>query len=199
MAGRESDRANWLRRRDEVVDAAAHLFAAHGYHATGVAELGEKVGLARGALYYYIESKDTLLALIHDRVMAEVLVAGEAANELAAGPAERLQFLGTELVKIITGYPDHVWVFLHEFRHLQGAAATNSRAQRRTFEEHVEKILVNGRESGDFTIDDTRLAALAWLGLHHYIYIWRDIESTFTAEMIAEQFASMFLDGIRSR
>lgn len=199
VARKERDRANWVQRRNEVVDQAAHLFAANGYHATGVAELGEKVGLARGALYYYIESKDTLLALIHDRVMAEVLAAGEAANAMQATPTERLQFLGKELVKIITEYPDHVWVFLHEFRHLQGEAATNFRIQRRAFEGHIETILVDGRTSGEFKIDDTRLAALAWLGLHNYIYIWHHPSSPFTADIIAEQFGSMFLDGIRSR
>lgn len=199
VARKERDRANWLQRRNEVVDQAAHLFAARGYHATGVAELGEKVGLARGALYYYIESKDTLLALIHDRVITEVLSAGDAANKMDASPVERLQFLGKELVRIITDYPDHVWVFLHEFRHLEGEAATNFRIQRRKFEEHIETILVAGRESGDFKIDDTRLAALAWLGLHNYIYIWHHKGSPFTAEIIAEQFGNMFLDGIRSQ
>jgi AcrR family transcriptional regulator len=193
------DQANWLQRRKEVVDHAAHLFAANGYHATGVAELGDGVGLARGALYYYIESKDTLLTLIHDTVMSEVLAAGNAAREMDTSATERLRFLGRELVRIITEYPDHVWVFLHEFRNLQGDAATSFRKQRREFEERIEEILVDGCKSGEFEVVDTRLAALAWLGLHNYIYIWHHPDSAFTAEIIADQFGSIFLGGIKPK
>jgi AcrR family transcriptional regulator len=199
VALKRRDQANWLQRRKEVVDHAAHLFAANGYHATGVAELGDGVGLARGALYYYIESKDTLLTLIHDRVMTEVLAAGDAAHALEATPTERLRFLGQELVRIITEFPDHVWVFLHEFRNLKGEAAITFRTQRQTFEKRIEEILIDGCKTGEFEIENTRLAALAWLGLHNYIYIWHHSGSPFTAEIIAEQFGRIFLDGIRSR
>lgn len=188
--------SNWIQRRDEVVDAAAKLFAAKGYHATSVAELGDAVGVARGNLYYYIQSKDTLLSLIHDRVMAEVLSAGTAAHAMETTATERLSFLGRELVRIIIDYPDHVWVFLHEFRNLHGQAATDFRRQRREFEQRLEEILIDGCNAGEFDIVDTRLAALGWLGLHNYIYIWHHSGSPFTADVIADQFGRIFLGGI---
>lgn len=198
MPVKKRDQANWLQRRKEIVDRAAHLFATNGYHATGVAELGDAVGLARGALYYYIESKDKLLTLIHDRVISEVLAAGDAAHNMDATPTERLRFLGQQLVRIITEYPDHVWVFLHEYRNLQGEAATTFRAQRQAFETRIEEVLVDGCATGEFEIEDTRLAALGWLGLHNYIYLWHHPGSPFTAEIIADQFGRIFLKGIRA-
>jgi hypothetical protein len=51
-------------RRDEIVDLAAHPFATKGYAATGIRDIGEAAQLARGALYYYIESKESLLGEI---------------------------------------------------------------------------------------------------------------------------------------
>lgn len=199
MPVKKRDQANWIQRRKEIVDRAAHLFATNGYHATGVAELGDAVGLARGALYYYIESKDKLLTLIHDRVMSEVLAAGDAAHDMDSSPTERLRFLGIELVRIITEFPDHVWVFLHEYRNLRGDAAVTFRAQRHAFEMRIEEVLVDGCKTGEFDIEDPRLAALGWLGLHNYIYIWHHAGSPFTAEIIADQFGRIFLEGIRRR
>jgi TetR/AcrR family transcriptional regulator, cholesterol catabolism regulator len=197
VPNKRRNQSNWLRRRNEVVDHAAYLFARNGYHETGVAELGDGVGLGRGGLYYYIESKDTLLTLIHDRVMDHVLAAGDAAHAMDASATERLRFLGEQLVRIIVEFPDHVWVFLHEFRNLKGDAKINFRKKRQTFEKQIEDVLIDGCKSGEFKVDDTRLAALAWLGLHNYIYIWHHPDSPFTAEMIADQFGRIFLDGIR--
>src|SRR5579863_8412159 len=117
VGDRRNSRA-WERRRNEIVDEAARLFAARGYHATGVAELGDAVGLGRGALYYYIDSKENLLALIHDRVIVHVLAAGDKAVNLPGSASDKLRFLGRELIQIITLYPDHCWVFLHEYRSL---------------------------------------------------------------------------------
>lgn len=189
----------WEQRRNEIVDEAARLFAANGYHATGVAELGDAVGLGRGALYYYIDSKENLLTLIHDRVIVDVLAAGNAAMAMEAPATERLRSLGRDLVRIIALYPDHVWVFLHEFKSLSGSAAEQFRSNRRSFENSIETILISGVNEGAFKIANTRLTTLAWLGLHNYIYIWFRSGGSITVEMIAENFSDIFLDGITIR
>ena len=68
---------NWKARRDVIVDTSAVVFAERGYHATGIAELCEVNGLGKGAFYYYIGSKEELLAAIHDRVMDEVMLGAD--------------------------------------------------------------------------------------------------------------------------
>src|SRR5436309_3637837 len=54
-------------RREEILQIAARLFAENGYHGTGIAELGEAVGLGKGALYHHIGSKEDLLYEISSR------------------------------------------------------------------------------------------------------------------------------------
>jgi AcrR family transcriptional regulator len=197
--GDRRDGRGWELRRNQIVDTAARLFASNGYHATGVAELGEAVGLGRGALYYYIESKENLLALIHDRVIIEVLAAGEETVALGTSASDRLRVLGRRLVNIIASFPDHVWVFLHEFRSLQGQAADDFRTSRRTFERAIERILIDGVDTGEFQIENTRLAALGWLGLHNYVYIWYHAGGPFTPDLIADNFADIFIRGVQTR
>ena len=197
--GAKRDSGAWEQRRNEIVDCAAHLFATNGYHATGVAELGEAVQLGRGALYYYITSKENLLSLIHDRVIVDVLDVGEKAVALEGTASDRLRFLGEELLQIIVLFPDHVWVFLHEFRSLQGEAADDFRKSRRVFEQAIEQILQDGVDSGEFKIESPRLAALGWLGLHNYTYIWINEKGPFSPDKIAEHFSNIFLSGVLVR
>jgi len=50
------------RRVDEVVAAAARVFIAHGYGRTQVQDIADALGVAKGTVYGYAESKDALFA-----------------------------------------------------------------------------------------------------------------------------------------
>jgi len=54
-------------RFDELVDAATEVFIARGYRLTQMSDVAEAVGVAKGTLYGYVESKDALflLCLLH--------------------------------------------------------------------------------------------------------------------------------------
>jgi AcrR family transcriptional regulator len=53
------------RRRTQILDAAARVFAEHGYHRTTVREVAREAGIADGTIYLYFSSKqELLLALI---------------------------------------------------------------------------------------------------------------------------------------
>src|SRR5437879_2044814 len=86
--------AKWERRRQTIVDTSASIFAERGYHATSMQELCEANAVGKGALYYYIGSKEQLLVAIHDRVMDEVMLGADRVAEEGGAPAEQLAALG---------------------------------------------------------------------------------------------------------
>lgn len=186
----------WHRRREEIIDLSASLIAQRGYHATSTNELCAANDLGKGALYYYIGSKEELLAAIHDRVMDEVLAGAEAVDAGEGSPADKLTRLGASLLDVIRRYPDHVWVFLHEFPALTGDNAVQFRARRRTYEHLVERQLEAGVAAGQFRPLDTGLTARAWLGMHNYTYLWLRPDGALSAAEIAERYSDLFLRGI---
>ena len=104
--------------------------------------------------------------------------------------------LGDELVGIIARYPDHVWVFLHEFPALTGEWAEQFRRRRREYEERIETVFKRGSKSGHFRQLDARTAAIAWLGMHNYTYLWLKAGGPVSAREIAQPFADIFIRGI---
>ena len=193
----ESKRSpKWETRRQAIVDTSARLFASRGYHATGIAELCEANDLGKGALYHYIGSKEELLAAIHDRVMDEVMAGADRVAEAGGSPSEQLALLGQELVDVIHRYPDHVWVFLHEFPALTGKRAEQFRERRQAYEQRVEDVLAAGVESGEFRDVDPWLTARAWLGMHNYTYLWLKPGGKLSARDVARPFAEIFMQGI---
>ena len=186
----------WQARREVIVDTSARLFARQGYHATGLNELCDANDLGKGALYHYIGSKEGLLAAIHDRVMDEVLRGADRVAEAGGSPSAQLAMLGDELLDVIHRYPDHVWVFLHEFPALTGERAATFRERRQQYERRVEAVLRAGVESGEFRELDPWLTARAWLGMHNYTYLWLRPGQRLTARDVAKPFAEIFIRGI---
>jgi AcrR family transcriptional regulator len=186
----------WEIRRQAIVDASAHLFARQGYHATGITELCAANDLGKGALYHYIGSKEELLAAIHDRVMDEVMAGADRVAEVGGTPSAQLAMLGDELLDVIHRYPDHVWVFLHEFPALTGERAEQFRVRRRAYERQVESVLRAGIETGEFRDVDPWLTARAWLGMHNYTYLWLKPDGRLTARAVGKPFAEIFMRGI---
>jgi AcrR family transcriptional regulator len=188
--------AKWEARRDAIVDTSARVFARQGYHATGITELCAANDLGKGALYHYIGSKEQLLAAIHDRVMDEVMLGADRVAEVGGSPSEQLSMLGDELLDVIHRYPDHVWVFLHEFPALTGERATQFRQRRRAYERRVEDVIRAGVESGEFREVDPWLTSMAWFGMHNYTYLWLKPGGRLSARDVAKPFADIFMRGI---
>ncbi len=189
-------RANWQARRQVIIDTSAPVFARHGYHATGIMELCAANDLGKGALYHYIGSKEELLAAIHDRVMDEVMLGADRVAVAGGSPSRQLAMLGDELLDVIHRYPDHVWVFLHEFPALTGERAAQFRERRRGYERRVEAVLQAGVDSGEFRELEPRLTAMAWLGMHNYTYLWLKTGGRLSARDVAKPFADIFMRGI---
>ena len=189
-------RPNWEARRQEIIDTSAVVFARRGYHATGIAELCDATELGKGTLYHYIGSKEELLAAIHDRVMDEVMAGADRVAAAGGMPSAQLAMLGEALLDVIHRYPDHVWVFLHEFPALTDERAEQFRTRRREYERHVEGVLRAGVETGEFRDVDPWLTARAWLGMHNYTYLWLKPGGRLTARSVAQPFSDLFLRGL---
>ena len=76
-------------RRQQILDIAADLFAARGFHGVSVAELGAACGISGPALYKHFPSKDAVLAemlvSISERLLAEGTARVQAStDELSA-------------------------------------------------------------------------------------------------------------------
>lgn len=81
-------------RREQILRAAAQLFAERGSRSVGVDDVGAAVGVTGPAIYRHFASKDAMLAEMLLRI-SERLLAGGTAQVAAAGddPADQLRAL----------------------------------------------------------------------------------------------------------
>ncbi|MFJ9898168.1 TetR/AcrR family transcriptional regulator [Streptomyces sp. NPDC091280] len=182
-------------RRQDIIDKAAALFARKGYAATGIVELGAVVGLAKGALYYYIGSKENLLVEIQDRVMRPLLASAHRIADVEEDPVLRLRMLSQTLVENILARLDHVWVYEHDYRNLDGANLARLLKQRQEFEDIVQGLLVLAMEDGSFREQDPRLATLQFLNMHNHTYQWVKLDGEWDAESLSHEYCTTLFRG----
>ncbi len=68
-------------RRNEILDAANELFGKKGFDGTSTNDILEKVGIARGTLYYHFKSKEDIMDALIERYNMGIL---DAARKIAA-------------------------------------------------------------------------------------------------------------------
>ena len=183
------------RTKDRILRTAAELFAAQGYHATGVAELGRAAGIQRGALYYHIGSKEELLFELCKRHVEDAVVFGEEVLTSRVEPAEKLRQLIHRHLRMIVEHQSEIIVSFREMHFLTGERAAYLHDLRDRYEAVVRAILQEGYERRQFRSADA-IVVNGLIGLISYAYLWFNPHGRLSADDIAERFADLALHGL---
>src|SRR4051795_7441902 len=80
------------RRDEEVLDAAARVFARRGYSDASVQDVADELGILKGSLYHYIATKEDLLYWLLEGVHADVeLILEEVSQADDLSPLGRIE------------------------------------------------------------------------------------------------------------
>ncbi|MBP2322944.1 AcrR family transcriptional regulator [Kibdelosporangium banguiense] len=74
-------------RREQILAAAAELFARHGFHGVGIDDIGAAVGISGPALYRHFRSKDAMLGEMLTSISEVLLDGGQSLAARFTEPA----------------------------------------------------------------------------------------------------------------
>src|ERR1700733_3944476 len=120
-------------RQEQLTRAACEVFALKGYSAASIQDVADKVGVLKGSLYYYIETKEDLLWRIVEDVHAQSAEILEEALALDVTPIERIRIFIARHVEWYLTNLQEVGVFFREWRHLTGERHRIIRERRRGY------------------------------------------------------------------
>jgi TetR/AcrR family transcriptional regulator, cholesterol catabolism regulator len=201
-AGRSARRSGGERkpreeRWAELIQVATQVFYEKGYDAASLQDIADRLGMLKGSLYYYIQSKEDLLFDVISAVHKEGLAVVRARAEAPGDPLQRLRH-------VIVGHVEHTCrnlvqtaVFLHELSALpperRREVLGTEHAYQGVFRDLIELAQKEGLARADL---DPRLAALSVLGSTNWVYRWFRPGGDFSAEQIAGELAEMAIRGI---
>ena len=186
-----------LRRADQVIDAAARVFAERGYHGTSTQDIADVLGMRQASLYYYFPSKEAALEEVCARGTDGFVEAAEAIVESAGTPLDKLALLIAAHLAPIETKRDYVKVFINERRYLPTASRRRIGRKSRRIERCFEHVILAGIANGSVRPGaDARLAMLAVLGMCNAVINWRPNDQATDVRRIAAEFASLVADGL---
>jgi AcrR family transcriptional regulator len=182
-------------RRDELVAAAARLFAERGYHGTSMADLAEAMGVQKGSLYSLTGSKQDLLVVVTREGAAAFHAALDGVSD-DRDPLERIRAALRGHLAVVAAQADTATVFTREWRFLDEPERTAFRTERRRYEERWRELLREAAERGALRSDlDAEAAVLLVLSAANWAYTW--IRPGADTDALADRFFAILVDGVR--
>lgn len=193
---RKSVNADAASMDEKIFTEAVKVFRQKGYHAASMQNIADAVGLQKGSLYHYISSKEELLFKIFERSTGALTRQLEEIIASKSAPSEKLrQAIQAHLVALCEQL-DIYSVYLSERRALSGRYHNKVRAEGERHALLLEKILQQGIERKEFRAMDTKMVALAILGMCNWLYQWYSPEGRLSPQEISIIFADLVVDGL---
>ncbi|GLZ29952.1 TetR family transcriptional regulator [Lentzea sp. NBRC 105346] len=187
-------------RREQILTAAAELFARHGFHGVGIDDIGAAVGISGPALYRHFRSKDAMLGEMLTSISERLLDGGQARVDAAGDAAEALSALVRWHVDFALEDPALITVQMRNLANLTDPDRRRVRTlQRRYVEVWVETIRRTVPEADEPT---ARAAAHAVFGLinstPHSAHLDRDQMATLLTRMALASLTTADLAAVAS-
>ncbi len=78
-------------RRESLINAAIAVFIEKGFHNATVREIGRAANMTQGTIYNYVNSKDDILYMVCDRIVAEYNEQARKALDTSHDPVGRVR------------------------------------------------------------------------------------------------------------
>lgn len=182
-------------RQQDILQVAARLFAERGYERTTLEMIADELGLSKPALYYYVKSKEDILALIFQDIFQGILDRVQTEVSLDMSPQEQLQHLIIAYVTHACIYPEGRILFLYE-SYLLSVCNPDLQALRNRYQQQVEDAISKGIQQGVFHVSHARIAALALVGALHAIPLWYVPDGSLSPMEIGMYYARLLIGGL---
>jgi AcrR family transcriptional regulator len=182
---------------NEIYEHAIRLFAERGFAGTSLQDIAGALGITRPALYYYVKSKDELLA----KLAADV-AGGSAAQitELAARPDLDAAGKLREIVRLTAlrqaTQPERFRLLIRSEAELPAELSDAYDTSRRAVLRAVTGVIEEGMRAGRFRPADARIAALGVIGMWNWVAWWFRPDRD-SADAVADQLADMAIAALQ--
>ena len=189
------------RRRESILEAASLLFAERGYAQTSIQDIADKVGVLKGSLYYYVQSKEELLYQLlvrnHESLYAHVVVQAPQEHSTAL---EAVHSFVRRHVDYVLAHAELSALYVQESAALQQDKrwVSDLRRLRRRHEDALCALLSAAVEAGEAVDEDVVMTARAILSMANATYRWQRSSPHRRAEQIAEHHANLAVRAISS-
>ena len=185
------------RRWDLIVEASTALFKERGFAATSMQDISDRVGLQKGSLYYYVESKEALLF----EILRDLHHGGEAlVDHINFGTSDALGELRSYLIQICVysgRHADRLKIFSRDLHFLTEPQQREIIRERVMYWAATKRLIALAVEQNQVSPSiNVATAAQTVLRATSTTYEWYRPSGPISLERIAVQTAGILVQGL---
>lgn len=184
-------------RRAEIVQAAAEEFRGRGYDAATLEGIAARVGILKGSLYHYVDSKEELLFAVIERPAHRLLAELRALVAVEASAVVRLRTLFRIQVAIFAEHYPAAFVYLSHIGH--ASHRPDFKAMDAEYMAAVTELVAAGVRDGEYRLPTTPdVAARAIVGQLDWMQHWFRPRDPASDRDLADRLFALALGGLAS-
>jgi AcrR family transcriptional regulator len=189
------------KRDSEVLEAAARVFAQRGYANASVQDVADDLGISRGSVYHYVDTKEDLLFALLEQVAAGLdLLHEEVATTEGLAPLERIALYVRLLVLHNLENLTPISVYYRDVEHLSEARLARLRRRGRVHRRYLVSLINEAQGEGLIDVGrDARVVADCILATIIWTYSWYRPNDRIGRDGIADICVSFAMGGIAGR
>lgn len=194
------------RGRKDILGAAAHLLATHGYHGMSMRDLARDTGMSLANLYNYFASKEDLAYALQTRAFDTLIATAEQALDALVTPEARLYAFILNHVRYVTAHRDVTRVLVEEAGELPPKRRRDVRTLKERYFSICRDIVASVAETGcgvasavplgPLTSAEIERSTYNIFGMLNWIYGWHRDDRHGTAQDVARSIHRLALCGL---
>jgi TetR/AcrR family transcriptional regulator, cholesterol catabolism regulator len=180
---------------DEIVRAAAGAFGEVGYRAATLDTIAERAGVSKVTLYRYVSSKEDLLSLVVERIIASFRQGLREIVDERRPADDTLRRIVRYQVRLLAENLPFLTVFFSEESGLPAPMATQAARAKREYDRTIERVVRDGIEAGRLRALPPTLVVFGLLGMCNWLHKWYRADGPLRPEQIADVFVDLLERG----
>jgi AcrR family transcriptional regulator len=181
-----------------ILEVAVAAFNEHGYDATSMGVIADRLGLTKAAIYHHFASKEAMLELALDEALGGLEGTLREADAAPARPAaDRLDDVLRGAVRVLVEQLPHVTLLLRVRGNTE--VERQALARRRAFDRAVTELVRVAQAEGSVRSDiDAGVVARLLFGMINSIVEWYRPGGREGVGRLADDVVAVALDGLRT-
>jgi AcrR family transcriptional regulator len=181
-------------KKNEIIDAALKLFAQQGYHSTTLDEVATVIGVSKATLYYYFRNKEEIIRAILHRSLDRMKQTLEIRKSPLSTREKLRQFIEYHVV-FASDNAELANITFEQLNILPKRSREVVKRKQREVVTFLQNLLQQGIDEGIVSIDDTKMAAFAIIGMCNWAYHWYRPEGKMRPRHIADIYIKLLENG----
>ena len=184
------------KKKKQILQVIAHLFASRGYHNTSMREIARELGMNQSSLYHYFKSKEEALFKLMNDAMDDALPTLEEICTADLSSEDKLNTVLGFYTRYYAGDQDRLILLVNEKNTLSEPYRSRLVQKERRYVRLFKGIFKDLADQGRMKEVPPSVAIFAFFGMVHYTIKWYDKEGQVGLDELANSFLEIFTKGI---